>query len=777
MLPRLLLACGSILLQTGTAAGEEGFELPLVNFNRAATTDGTINPNNELRTATAQSSYHLSNRVSLTTGRVTRFVTTSGTLMIRLRNSNHPGAWADFSVQTTNFVNQTAFVLNTTSFLSGPLHTAQITQGSIWSLEPFISSGVESTQTFASIQNLRFRLTSAGPIVNPRVTFEMPSPITPPSAAFTETGGPNSFTATTPRPFIVGRQFYVTNARVTALAPNVNVSSLVVFAYNSDYPGQRFWWRPWQAIGNLADAVNIPIQWAGISGPVTGDLNGAYIRQGSTWSFVLAGTNDRLVVNQLTLGFPSPVVDDGFVSPVMPGPFNVVGQISSPQNSVITLPPVTTPFVMGRGGVVSGEYQIFSGIMTQPYTTLIRVRNSAYPGTWSMDLGATVSITGVFNQQWIESPSSSDIWTNRLSNTLRGLLIPENSVFSVEFAAPAAPGTTPVAQWRNFRLQLLQEPASPAGSAPPATDLGILNGARSVPVPPLSANQTLWYRFEVAQRQSRSSGGFWTAYTESTANTTLSNDYVMGLFDMSGRPIAFDDDSGLGSNASLTFGAQRQTPWTVSEFDLPLDGRDSEGLEEGVYYLAVSRWSPPPITFDAPFQFPSRAAATTTGGFLRIETAPTGLQGELVQLQLSFPGTVEHWSTPRTFRYRWTANGQPVGTSGTLVADQPLETLFIALPPQASNLELAIEGPTFLSASTPWGPATSPGTGIEVTLVGGDVNSDNTIDLADLDQVIADLYLMSEPAHLLNTDVDHSGEVDLTDLDLIIGRYLTSGDN
>lgn len=58
-----------------------------------------------------------------------------------------------------------------------------------------------------------------------------------------------------------------------------------------------------------------------------------------------------------------------------------------------------------------------------------------------------------------------------------------------------------------------------------------------------------------------------------------------------------------------------------------------------------------------------------------------------------------------------------------------------------------------------------------VTLIPGDLNGDNEIDLSDIDQLIG-LYL--SPSALF--DFDNSGEVDLTDLDLVISNYLQSGD-
>lgn len=95
--------------------------------------------------------------------------------------------------------------------------------------------------------------------------------------------------------------------------------------------------------------------------------------------------------------------------------------------------------------------------------------------------------------------------------------------------------------------------------------------------------------------------------------------------------------------------------------------------------------------------------------------------------------------------------------------------LLVNLPP--GSYDLRVKTPGFLRRKvTRTLVETANTTGVNFTLLGGDVDNSGEIDLTDIDLIIGK-YLEAGP---LPEDVNGSGEVDLTDVDIAIGNYLES---
>lgn len=94
---------------------------------------------------------------------------------------------------------------------------------------------------------------------------------------------------------------------------------------------------------------------------------------------------------------------------------------------------------------------------------------------------------------------------------------------------------------------------------------------------------------------------------------------------------------------------------------------------------------------------------------------------------------------------------------------------------RGNNLRVMARGTRWLRrASGAVNIAVGGVSGVNLSMINGDVDGSGEIDLTDIDQVISQ-YLQS-PATPEDGDVDGSTEVDLTDIDIVIANYLQSDD-
>jgi hypothetical protein len=99
----------------------------------------------------------------------------------------------------------------------------------------------------------------------------------------------------------------------------------------------------------------------------------------------------------------------------------------------------------------------------------------------------------------------------------------------------------------------------------------------------------------------------------------------------------------------------------------------------------------------------------------------------------------------------------------------------IGIPPKSYTLH--IQGAPYLAVNVPVDATNGDVTGLTATLLPGDVNNDNRVDITDLGLLAAAFGATSaSPNWNANADLDGNGIVDIADLGLLASTFGKSGD-
>jgi plastocyanin len=176
-----------------------------------------------------------------------------------------------------------------------------------------------------------------------------------------------------------------------------------------------------------------------------------------------------------------------------------------------------------------------------------------------------------------------------------------------------------------------------------------------------------------------------------------------------------------------------------------------------------------PFTFDVTFfdvgTFPYHCSLHQNLGMV----GTIIVQGSKISGQINLQSAVNA-AQPITFEFR---GGAGVFTRTiTLAADGSYS---LSMPPNATSL--AIKGSKWLRKVITVDPSAGDATGVNVTLLPGDINNDNTVNIADLG-MLADTFNLtpSSPKWNANADLNCDGVVNILDLGLLADNFGKSGD-
>ncbi len=609
----VLLSALSLMGATSLAYGQARYVIPSVSFrDPLATTPftGAPNTNNAAYTAVLSTTFALSASVSQLGGTITRTNTSTlvSELGFRITNSAYAACWMDFGLTGAVTAN-TAALTSSTRTGTGPMIGALMSNGSTIRFEAYCSTTTGATigAAEATGTNVDFQMNATAYTATTAETFTFSGPT---AVGFGSSTTTSSFTSTSAGGYVLVANTFTNSISFTnILATGTFRSDVKISASNNGYPGLTFVFTPWNHSGSLGTGTTLT-QYSGIGGSGTGTLLNSSIASGSTWTFNIydstddspTGTDETISnlsfsLSQLT--FPATAFDSGTLA----GPYNSGGTVYSADNSTIALGTVGADFVMGQSHVFQG---VGSNALTSNVASdlRVRIRNSAYPSYWTMELQPT---TGSFSSSTISvlntavvSPTAPSGFSNRQASTLRGLNMPAGSTFTAELYDINDNGAGADSTWTNVRIRFTSGTAWGPSGTPPTdfTDLGTITSANSTTATALSGvssaigpNQYKWFRLVVPANVAGSAGSYLHIYT--TAPTNGPTDTLLNIFDNSGRHLIYDDDSGSANLSMLTIGAPgATTPYTVSgTSDGPFNGKDAGGLPAGIYWIAVAGFS------------------------------------------------------------------------------------------------------------------------------------------------------------------------------------------
>ena len=122
---------------------------------------------------------------------------------------------------------------------------------------------------------------------------------------------------------------------------------------------------------------------------------------------------------------------------------------------------------------------------------------------------------------------------------------------------------------------------------------------------------------------------------------------------------------------------------------------------------------------------------------------------------------------------------RPVGGGSNLDFTSTLNSggLFSLGTVPAGNYNLAIKGTKWLQKVVPVDLTSGDASGLNVTLLTGDINGDNAVDFGDLSTLLQTYNALSgDPLYTLANDLNEDGGIDFGDLSLMLQNYNTLGD-
>lgn len=305
------------------------------------------------------------------------------------------------------------------------------------------------------------------------------------------------------------------------------------------------------------------------------------------------------------------------------------------------------------------------------------------------------------------------------------------------------------------------------GLRPNFTDLGVIQGPSVTSAQGVLSGQVRWLRFETPH--ATSGARFLDIDTEGTTATTSDPDTVLALYDSQGLLLVVDDEDGSGRLSQISFGphAPQRPPFPGA---WPYDGRNGV-LPAGQYYLGLTVGRaifrdgfyviPGSSTgVSARVNFGSNFGGRFVSGTLDLGPFAPGPAGQIVQIG---------------FR---DANGTTVGaTSARLDAQGGYEAhVPYSLTGSVYDVRFRPMDLRWLGRLVPGVTLTASGaTGVDTTLVIGNVDDDNAIDLSDF-LILAANYEMPAPSDP-RADINGDGAVNFDDFLILAGAYDTVGDD
>ncbi len=559
-------------------------------------------------------------------------------------------------------------------------------------------------------------------------------------------------TATSGSNFVMGSNVTVVSTTLTSGGIGSWQDEAYVRVSNSAIP-TLFNTFNFTSIGGTFTTYSVPANtvrpWA------VNQLGAASIASGSVWTLEFfdsindggdavdaTGSSINFTING-TPGAPYSFSNAGPIQSLANDPFN-------PANPSYTGPTVVTAFALGALGVASATYnQAVPGDF--PSDTVVIVRNSGRPADWAfirpIPVNSSVASTTTANASVV------------VGGPMVGRTMASGTTMSFTFSNNPTDGAPAglEATISNFSLSL--NAAGAAGTAPPATNLGILTASNSpllTAVGALGANQVKWYRFDLPQNIGTAFG---STYLDAFTSGTSGFDTEIGLYNDLGYLVGTDDDGDDALFSALSFGAGVNPASGDGEAFV---GQDGGSLPAGTYYVAVGE-------FDAIFANAFGATALSPGS---AGTVNLNLRTNLLAASANLTGNLNLLDTGvfafnRSISYVVKQGTSTIG-SGTVIATASSSSFSLSVPSTATGAAtIEWDGSSFLLRKS---NVNLTGSNIalgSVNLQNGDVDNSGEVDAADIDAVIA---VFGSTANA-PTDADVSGEVDAADIDLVIANF------
>gem|GEM_PF-6222964 len=309
-------------------------------------------------------------------------------------------------------------------------------------------------------------------------------------------------------------------------------------------------------------------------------------------------------------------------------------------------------------------------------------------------------------------------------------------------------------------------------------DLGTLPNGVTTITRTHTAQTMRWYKFTTTE--ALDADKFLDIDTEGTTTflggtTTFlggsfANDTYIGLYTMSGNLIGTaDDDDGSDFHSQLSYGGTNAPRPAVGNGAI-YDGRDGL-LAADSYLIAVGGW---PATWGATFW----GAATTSnasGDVVLNFTTNTG-----VLAQLSGNVTLENWLGPVAGENVVVEITDGVNTQTASVPLDSSGNYQLNLAPQIvpGTYDVYIKARHWLRRKVAGVTVTGSGaSGVNVSLINGDVDDNNVNDSDDFDRVVAGFGLIpGDPGYDDATNLDGAGGTDSDDFDILVANFGLGGD-
>jgi serine protease len=301
---------------------------------------------------------------------------------------------------------------------------------------------------------------------------------------------------------------------------------------------------------------------------------------------------------------------------------------------------------------------------------------------------------------------------------------------------------------------------------PQAYDIGLVTGPYHGWVWDTSGSTIRWYKFTIPR--GTTGPRYLDMDTEGTNGYGTDDDTEIALYAPDGTLLAYDDDSGSGRRSLMSFGPQAAPRPSMG--GAAYAGQNGT-LPPGDYYVAQGGFN---TTFQPGFHVTSNNSRT---GSIQLNWR-TNVGARFVFGNIDVGAFVPGPNGQQmNFTIRQAGPGAVVGSASTVLAADG--SYFLQLPwgLNAPSYALRVRGADLrwlgqIKPSVPIG--TYEATGVNYSLILGDVDGDNTVGLQDF-LLLASTYEVSPPTEPA-ADLDGDGQVNLTDFLILAAAYDMVGD-